>query len=66
MPFIIRSKDKTLQCENCDQSATLEAMKNDSLRMYQTTEGILCECCYEDYCEHHCENNEDESDGIEG
>ena len=49
MAKIIISTDKNIQCQECANSATPEEMKNDTSRMYQTQNGILCECCYDDY-----------------
>ena len=49
MAKIIISTDKNIQCQECGHSATPEEMKNDKIRMHQTKEGILCECCHDDY-----------------
>ena len=43
--------NQPLTCCDCGEVATPEQMKADEIRMHRTKIGILCELCYEDYCD---------------
>jgi hypothetical protein len=48
--MIIKS-DKPIKCADCGDEITVEQMQKDEVRVHKTEEGMLCECCYEDYLE---------------
>ena len=43
--------DKPLTCCDCGEVVTPEQMKSDEIRMHKTKIGLLCELCFEDYCD---------------
>lgn len=42
---------QSLTCCDCGEVVTPEQMKSDEIRMHRTKIGILCELCFEDYCD---------------